>query len=200
MLDHVVVLGVDQEHGVQALDLLHQVVEMPGAHHPGLAGAGGGPDVGGENLYGGETVFHRLMKGTDDFLRYGPQHHQVVGVVGVGVAPPDCGALLHRLGYVDPRVLDGEVQQSCGAAEQGGPAHLFRRGGLEVAVPHNRRGDMSVGLDAARDHYLARGVDNTSRLIAQGAGGGNRRDRFSLDGNVPLTYAHGCDDLSATDD
>ena len=177
--------AVDQQHGAQALDFGHQVVKMPSADHARLAGGGGRSDVGGEYLYAGEPILHKLVQGAEDVLGNLAQHHKVVGVVGVGVALPDACALGDGLGNVNSRVLDGEVHQGRGPAEKGRPADLRRRSGGEIAVAHDGRGDMGVGFDAPRHHHLARSVNDAPGFVAHRPGRGHRHDSFALYRHVP---------------
>ena len=128
----------------------------------------------------------------------GAQQHQVVGVVGVGITPPDLRSFLDRLGDVDSGVLYCEVHQRGGAADQRGAAHLFRRGGLEVAVTHDRCGDVGVRLDAPWHYHHSLGVDHTACLIGQSAGSSDRNNLFALNRNVPFTNSHGSYNLSAS--
>ena len=199
MLHHIVVLGVDQQHGAQALDLGHQVVKMSRADHARLAGGGGRPDVGGEYLDAGEPVLHELMQRAEDVLGNLAQHHQVVGVVGVGVALPDPGALGDGLGNVNSGVLYGEVHQRRGAAEKRGATHLRRRSGGEIPVSHDGRGDMGVGFNAPRHNHLARCVNDAAGLVAHGARCCNRYDSFALHRHVPVSHSHGGNNLPASD-
>ena len=172
---------------------------MAHADHAGLAGHLGGPDVGGENLDRSKAVFDVLVEG---FQRVGgdfAQKHQMVGVVGVGVAPPVVGPFLDSGGDVDAGVLDGEVHEGGGAAEEGGAADLLGGSGTQVAWPHDGGGDVGVGFDAAGDDDLASGVDNPSHLFGEGVGGGDGDDFIALDGNIPIADAPGGYHLSVAD-
>ena len=197
MLHHIIVFGVHQQHGVQPLHFLHQVVQVAHPHHPGFAGGGRRADVGGEDLDGGKAVFHGLVQRADDVLGDFAQQHQMVGIIGVGIAAPDLGTFLNGLGDVDAGILDGEIEQGGGAAEQGGAADLLRRGGLEVAVAHDGGGDVGVGFDAARHHHHSAGVDDAPGLVAHGAGRRHRHDFLALHRHIPVADAHGRDHLPA---
>ncbi len=171
---------------------------MPHAHHARRAGHLRRPYVGGEYLDGSEAVLYVLVQGLQKRGRDFPQQHQMVGIVGVGVALPDRGALLNGLTDVDARVLDGEIHQRRGAAEKGGAAYLLGRGRLQVARPHYRRRDVRVGLDAPGYYDLAGGVDDPSHIIGQGAGGGHRDDFLSLHRHIPIPHSPRGDYFSAS--
>ena len=117
VLDHIVIFSVDQQHGVHPLDLFHQVVQVSGAHHAGLAGGGWGPDIGGENLNAWVPIFHGLVQRTQNLRWDGAQQHQMMRVVGVGITLPRLCPFLNRLGNINAWILDGEVHQ------RGGPTN-----------------------------------------------------------------------------
>ena len=199
VLHHVVVLGVDHQHGAMPLHLLHQVVHVAGAHHAGFPGHAGGPDVGGENLDAGETVLDVLAHLPQDVVGNVAQQHQVVGVVGVGVALPDAGPFLDGLADVDAGELDGKVQDGGGAAEEGRPAHLLRGRRFQVALAHDGSIDVGVGFNAAGHHHLAGGVNDPGRLFGEGVVGGHGDNLLALNGNVPVAHSPGRNHLSVAD-
>ena len=199
ILHHVVVLGVDEEHRVVALDDCHQVVEVSHADFAGFAGHFGRADVGGEYFDAGPAVLDVLVEGFEGALGDFAEEHQVVGVVGVGVAAPGAGSFLDGVGDGVAGVMDGEVQQGGGAAEEGGAADLLRRRGAEVAGAHNGGVNVGVGFDAAGDDHLAGGVDDAGDIVGHGVGGGDGDDFFALDADIPVADAPGGDDLAAAD-
>ena len=101
MLYHVVLFGMNQQHGIQLPDFAHKIAEVPGADHAGYVACGRRTDLGRKNLEGGETILHRLVNRADDLGRNVAQEHHMVGVIGKGIALPDAGPLLDGLGDVD---------------------------------------------------------------------------------------------------
>ena len=188
---------MDEEHGVVALDDLHKVVQVAHTDFAGFAGHFGRSDVGGEDFDAGPAVLDVFVQGFQGALGDFAQEHQVVGVVGVGVAAPGVGAFLHGFGDGVAGVVDGEVQQGGGAAKEGGAADLFRGCGAEVAGAHNGGVDVGVGFDAAGDDDLAGGVNDAAYVVGHSVGGGDGDDFFALDADIPVAHAPGGDDLSA---
>jgi hypothetical protein len=73
-----------------------------------------------------------------------------------------------------------------------------------LAIPrlrmrHDRVREVRVGLDAARHHDQARGVDHARRVLRQRPGLGEGGDALALDTHVPGAYALGRHDTSAAD-
>ena len=119
-------------------------------------------------------------------------------VVGVGISLPDRSALGDGLVDVDAGILDGEVQQRGRASKEGGTADLLRRRRTQVlTLGHERRGDMGVGFDASRNHYLARSVDHPARFFGKCPRSPNSDDFVSLDRYLPVAYAPASHDLAA---
>ena len=200
VLDHVVLFGMNQQHGVQFPDPGHEIVEVPGADHAGDVACGGRTDLGGEDLESGKALLHSFADRVDDLWRDGAEEHHMVGVVGIGIAPPDTGPLLKGPGDVQTLIHHREVQQGGGASEQRGAADLLRRSRQEIAAADDRSGDVSVRLDAARDHDHPRGVNGLTAVTRQDARRGDGHDLFSLDRHVPHPDAHGCDDSPSSND
>ena len=133
ILHHIVVLGVDEEHRVAALDDGHQVVEVSHADLAGFAGHFGRADVGGEYFDAGPAVLDVFVEGFQGALGDVAEEHQVVGVVGIGVAAPGVGAFLDGFGDGVAGVMDGEVQQ--GVVPPKRAARLTCSGGAVRRLP-----------------------------------------------------------------
>jgi hypothetical protein len=153
----------------------------------------GRPDAGGEDLEAGEAGLYQLGDLADGVGARALGEDGVVGVVGVGVAPPALGRFVQGVVKVVARDLGGEVQHGGGATVNGGS----RQRKCAVALWLARPADVGVGLDPAWDHDLARRLDNPGRLAANGAGLRHRHDLFPLNGHVPLASARGRDHIAS---
>ena len=152
---HVVVLGMDQEHGILTLYQLHQIVKVAHTNHSPWPWSGGRTYICGENLNGCEAILNRLAHLAHDVGINLTREHQMMRVVGVRISLPDGSALGDGLVNVDAGILDRKVQQRGGAPKEGGAADLIgRRRTLVFALGHERRSDMSVGLNASGNHNL----------------------------------------------
>ena len=125
-----VVFTVDCEHAAMAGHLLHQVIEPAGfqASTWGQCAAlvAGGTDIGGEDLYAGETGRDQLSEPGDGVGSIGIPVDDVGGVVGVGLALPDRHEVMDPLGQVALVVHWCEVDHSGGAAPDG-PQGMYCR-------------------------------------------------------------------------
>ena len=129
-----------------------------------------------------------------------PQEHHMVGVVRIGVAPPDAGALLDGRRDVQVLVHHREVQQGGGAAEQGGAADLLGRRRQEARMTDDGGGDVGMRFDAAGHHHHPGSVDDPAHLAVKDPRLGHGHDLLSLDRHVPHSNAHGGDDRPAPHD
>ena len=200
VLHHVVLFGMNQQHGIGFSDPGHQIAKVPGADHAGHVTGRRRTDIGGENLEGGKAILHRLVNRVDHLGGNVAQEHQMVGVVGIGIALPDIGPLGDGPGNIPAGIQDREVQQSGGAAEQGGAADLLGRSGEKIAPTDDGSRDMSVRFDAAGHHHHPGGVDNPSGLASQNARRGHGHYLFSPDRHVPHPDTGGGDHRPARND
>ncbi len=136
---------------------------------------------------------HLLLDGVGEV-----RDDHVEAVVDCGLAfrlfHPGVARLAQRLALV----LDREVHDGRRAAVRGGDRAALEVVGRRRAA--ERHVEMRVRVDAARDHELARGVEDAGVESGRGAGGEDRGDRRALDEHVAPVVVDGGDDAPALDE
>ena len=117
-------------------------------------------------------------------------HDAVKCIVADSLARRFAHPRVERLAQLLAFVLNGEVDQRCGAAERRGP-----RAGFEIVGAGRsaeRHVEMSVNVDAAGEHELVRCIENLGRILSR-AGRSDGGDLAIRNGNVGFVRV-GCRD------
>ena len=201
-LHEVFVLAVYDHQAPGRRDLLHEIADPAEVEAIALPLGMRRQHVGGEDLEARIARADRLGNLLEDLQIEVAGHRDVVGVVDVRVALPPGRALLDGgLDAVDAGAHVDEIDVGRRPAPRHAAGVVFRpqRRRRLIGMTHDGVGQVRVGIDPARRHDQAGGVDHPRALARQRARQAQRDDLLALDADLPGAGALGSHDLSVGD-
>src|SRR5579872_2114695 len=143
--------------------------------------------VRGENLEARKSLFDNVADLIEHAQWQRTEQADMERVIDIRLPFPSCRPRFDPLGDIHSGLDEAEVQMGGRASERHPASVLFGPQGAYAGVGIGEVVDveMSVGLDPARNHDLAAGVNRSSRL-GRVLVGSDESNLFALDADAPL--------------